>query len=84
MRKLNSKMKSDIPLTEDGSLDVECINALPREQRYKVIGAFTREQFREYISAIPINEGHRQTRPVKFDRPMGVSLNDVIDRIRRK
>ena len=53
-------------------------------QRYKVIGSFTREQFREYVSAIPINEGHRQIRPVKFGRPMGVSLSDVIDRIRRK
>ena len=77
-------MKHEIPLKEDGSLDVDCINALPREQRMKVIGSFTREQFHEYLSKTPLNEGYIHTRVIKFDKPMGVNLSDVIDRIRRK
>lgn len=77
-------MKHDIPLKEDGSLDVDCINALPREQRMKIIGSFTREQFQEYLLKTPLDEGYTHTRVIKFDKPMGVNLSDVIDRIRRK
>ena len=50
----------------------------------KVIGSFTREQFHEYLSKTPLNEGYTHTRVIKFDKPMGVNLSDVIDRIRRK
>lgn len=45
-------------LKEDGSLDIERINNLPREERQKMIGSFTRAQFREYVSSIPPNEGY--------------------------
>lgn len=71
-------------LKEDGSLDIERINKLPREERMKEIGSFTREQFHEYISKIPLNEGYTHTRVIKFDKPMGVNLSDVINKIKKK
>lgn len=48
-------------LKEDGSLDIERINKLPREERMREIGSFTREQFQEYLSKIPLNEGYTHT-----------------------
>ena len=71
-------------LKEDGSLDIERINNLPREERMREIGSFTREQFQEYLSKTPINEGYTHTRVIKFDKPMGVNLSDVIRKIRSK
>ena len=43
-------------LKEDGSLDIERINKLPLEEHMKEIGSFTREQFKQYVSTIPLNE----------------------------
>ena len=71
-------------LKEDGTLDIERINNLPREERMREIGSFTREQFQEYLSKTPINEGYTHTRVIKFDKPMGVNLSDVIRKIRSK
>ena len=71
-------------LKEDGSLDIERINNLPREERMREIGSFTREQFQKYLSKTPINEGYTHTRVIKFDKPMGVNLSDVIRKIRSK
>ena len=48
------------------------------------IGSFTREQFQKYLSKTPINEGYTHTRVIKFDKPMGVNLSDVIRKIRSK
>ena len=43
-------------LKEDGSLDIERINNLPFEEHTREISKLTQEQYREYISKIPINE----------------------------
>ena len=55
-------------LKEDGSLDVERINKLPREEYLREIGRFTREQMKEYISKTPVSYG--PIRPVKVDYKM--------------
>ena len=63
-------------LKEDGSLDIERINKLTLEEHMKEIGSFTREQFREYVSTIPINEGRNYPRSVVVD----YSLNEELAR----
>ena len=54
-------------LKEDGSLDVERITQLPIEEYIKVVGGMTQEQYRYYLSKLPINEGHEQIKPVVVD-----------------
>jgi hypothetical protein len=55
-------------IKEDGSLDVERIRNLPREEFLRVIGRFTREQMKEYISKVPVCHG--PVRPIKVDYSM--------------
>ena len=43
-------------LKEDGSLDIERINKLPIEEYIKEIGTLMEEQYKEYLSKLPINE----------------------------
>ena len=43
-------------LKEDGSLDIERINALPLEEYMQEMGTLTQEQVGEYLSKLPINE----------------------------
>lgn len=57
-------------LKEDGSLDVERINSLPREDKIREMGKFTREQMKEYISKMPINESHEPVKVIKVDYKM--------------
>ena len=57
-------------LKEDGSLDVERINKLPREEYLREIGRFTREQMKEYISKTPINESNNSVTITKVDYKM--------------
>lgn len=57
-------------LKEDGSLDVERINNLPREEKIREIGKFTREQMNEYMSKMPINESHEPVKVIKVDYTM--------------
>lgn len=51
-------------LKEDWSLDIERIDRLPLEEQMRQVGAFTKEQFREYVSAIPIVESNACPRMV--------------------
>lgn len=55
-------------LKEDGSLDVERIKKLPREEFNCVIGNFTREQMEEFLSKLSVNYG--PIKPVKVDYKM--------------
>ena len=57
-------------LKEDGSLDIERINKLPREDYLREIGRFTREQMKEYISQTPINESNESVIITKVDYKM--------------
>lgn len=61
-------------LKEDGSLDVERIKRLPLEEHKKEIGSFTREQYKEYLSFLPINEGTEHTKAVPNSRTIEEAL----------
>lgn len=71
-------------LKEDGSLDVEHINKLPLEEYMNAIGDLSEEQYKEYLSKLPINESNEPIRVIKVDRPMGVNAEDVINNIGKK
>lgn len=45
-------------LKEDGSLDIERINRLPREDYIREMGMLTEEQVEEYMSKLPMFETH--------------------------
>lgn len=63
-------------LKEDGSLDVERINKLPLEEHKKEVGSFTREQYKEYLSSFPLNEGKEHTKPVINSRTLTEAIAD--------
>ena len=71
-------------LKEDGSLDIERINKLPLEEHMKEIGSFTREQFKQYVSTIPLNEGKSYPRAVMVDTPHGVDAKEFMNKMREK
>ena len=54
-------------LKEDGSLDIERINNLPLDEYEKEIGALTQEQYKEYVSKLPINESNEPIRAIEVD-----------------
>lgn len=79
-------------LKEDGSLDIERINALPIEEYMKEVGGLTNEQRKEYYSKTPINESQEPVRPVVVDytleedieRNGGVILKDKINEMKKQ
>jgi len=62
-------------LKEDGSLDVEYINNLPCEKYEEVMALMSDEQYKEYISAIPINESNEPICPTKSKYTLQEELN---------
>ncbi len=56
-----------VPLKESGELDIERINELPIEEYMDVIGGLTEEQYKEYISNLPVNESKEPVRAVVVD-----------------
>ena len=74
-------------LKEDGSLDIERINNLPLEEHMREVGSFTQDQFKEYISTIPVDDSHSCPRSVKVNYSMhedGVDAEEVIKKLRAK
>ncbi len=63
-----------VPLKEDGSLDIERIEKLPPEEHMKQVGAFSREQFEEYVSTLSLDESREYPRTAIVNR----SLKDVL------
>ena len=63
-------------LKEDGSLDYERIRQLPLEEKHREMAKFTREQMKEYLSKLPINESHCPVKVVKVD----YSMKDLLAR----
>ena len=57
-------------LKEDGSLDVERINSLPREEKHREICKFTREQMEEFLSKLQISESRYPMKIVEIDYKM--------------
>lgn len=70
-------------LNEDGTLNIEWINKMPREERMRTIGYFTREQFQEYISKVSIKEVATHTRAIIVDKPNGVNLLETLNKIKK-
>lgn len=54
-------------LKEDGSLDIERINSLPLREFMEAIGDLTQEQYKDYISKLPINESMEPVRAITVD-----------------
>ena len=54
-------------LKEDGSLDVEGIQKLPYKEYLHEICNFTKEQYEEYVSKLPINESQETVTPIYVD-----------------
>ena len=63
-------------LKEDGSLDVEIIKKLPLEEKKHIMSKLTRDQLKEYISYLPINESREPITPIKVD----YSIEDLLAR----
>ena len=61
-------------LKEDGSLDVERIQKLPLEEKRHEMSKLTKEQMKEYVSKLPINESHKPITPMKVD----YSIEDLL------
>jgi len=59
-------------LKEDGSLDIERINALPIEEYLQEMRTLTQEQVQEYLSKLPPAEILGPVRPMIVDAPMDV------------
>ena len=75
-------------LKEDGSLDVERIQKLPYKKYIHEISNFTKEQYDEYVSKIPINESKDTVIPIVVDDIEGYIRNggyvnawDVINKL---
>lgn len=77
-------------LKEDGSLDIERMNALPIEEYMKMIGELTDEQCNQYASTFPENDGRQHTKAIIGDYTLedeikkgGVILKDYLNEKRK-
>lgn len=78
------------PLKENGELDIERINEQPIEEYMEVIGGLTEEQYKEYLSNLPINESKEPVRVVVVDYTLeeelergSVLAEDLINKLRK-
>mgnify|MGYP006923204763 CR=1 FL=1 len=76
-------------LKEDGSLDVERINALPLEEYIQEIESLTEEQYKDYFSKLPLNESKECTKAIEVDYTLeeelargGILFEDLINKLR--
>lgn len=81
-----------VPLKENGELDIERINEQPIEEYMEVIGGLTEEQYKEYLSNLPINESKEPVRAVVVDYTLeeelerergSVLAEDLINKLRK-
>lgn len=78
------------PLKENGELDIERINEQPIEEYMEVICGLTEEQYKEYLSNLPINESKEPVRAVVVDYTLeeelergSVLAEDLINKLRK-
>jgi len=79
-------------LKEDGSLDIEWINKLPINEWMNLMGDLTEEQFEEYESKCPLNEGINTVRIHMVDCSMEedmegagfIRATDMLNNLRKK
>ncbi len=79
-----------VPLKENGKLDIERINELPIEEYMDVIGGLTEEQYKEYLSNLPVNESKEPVRAKVVDYTLeeelergSVLAEDLINNLRK-
>ena len=77
-------------LKENGNLDIERINKLPIEEYMKEIGELTEDQYKEYLSKLPINESKEPAQAIIVDYTLkeelgrgGVLAKDFINKMRK-
>lgn len=63
-------------LKEDGSLDIERMNALPIEEHMKMVGELTDDQYHQYVASFPENDGTQPVKAIVVD----YSMEDEIKR----
>lgn len=74
-------------LKEDGSLDIERINALPLEEYMDMMGDLTQEQTREYLTKLPISESEEPMKAVVVNYPIeedGIDAEELLNNLREK
>ena len=79
-------------LKEDGSLDIERMNALPIEEHMKMVGELSDEQYHFYVSTLPINEDHQPAKAIVVDYSMedeikrgtAVDADELLKRLRKE
>ena len=79
-------------LKEDGSLDIERLNALPIEEHMKMVRELTDEQWHFYVSAFSVNEEHQPAKAIIVDYSMedeikrgtGVVADEFLKKLRDK
>ena len=79
-------------LMEDGSLDMDRINALPLEEYMDMMGDLTDEQIDEYNSKLPLEESNEpymgvwvgHTLEEEIQRGSGVLAEDLLNNLRKK
>lgn len=78
-----------VPLKENGELDIERINEQPIEYM-EVIGGLTEEQYKEYLSNLPVNESKEPVRAIVVDYTLeeelergSVLAEDLINKLRK-
>lgn len=57
----------NVPIKEDGSLDVEYIRNLPFEERMEVVACLSDKHLKEYVGDIPYNDNPSPIIPIVVD-----------------
>lgn len=75
----------NVPLNEDGSLDIERLETLPIYDFIKVFGRLNTQQRKEFYSLQPDNDGTQHTKAVNFyplkevlEKGLGVDIEDYL------
>ena len=79
-------------LKEDGSLDIERINALPIEEHMKMVRELSEEQYHQYVASFPENDGTQPVKAIVVDYSMedeikrgtGVDADEFLKKMRDK
>lgn len=79
-------------LKEDGSLDIERMNALPIEEHMKMVRELTEEQYHYYVSSFPVNEKYQPAKAIivnysmedEIKRGTGVDIDEYLAEKRKE
>ena len=66
-------------LKEDGSLDINWINNLPLKEHMRIVSYLTKEQRKEYISRLPLNEAKKPHTTISGNLRKELANGELID-----